>query len=265
MQKNSIGYIVVFAGIVCVVCSALVSVTAVSLKPRQDANLLLDKQKKVLSVAGLIGEGSSPTAEEVETIFSENIDMQVIDVKNGTVAEGADIGNLLAYDQQAVSKTSDGGYDAPKNKAKVARIPNYVVMYTIKDGEGNPAQYVLPVESMGLWGTMYGFLALDTDGNTIKGLTFYKDKETPGLGAEINNPSWKAKWPGRLVYGESGSVDIKVIKGAAGSVEEAPYNVDGLSGATLTSNGVTNLFEFWMGEEVFGPLIANLTGEGSNA
>lgn len=265
MQKNSIQYIVVFAGIICIACSALVSIAAVLLEDKQDANLLLDKQKKVLSVAGLLGEGSNPTAEEVKSIFSENIDMQIIDMASNAVVESADIGNLLAYDQQAAAKSDDGGYAVEKNKAKVSRMPKYVVMYTIKNTEGEPALYVFPVEGMGLWGTMYGFLALDTDGTTIQGLTFYKHKETPGLGAEVDNPSWKKKWPGRLVYGESGSVDIKVIKGAAGSVEEAPYSVDGLSGATLTSNGVTNLLRFWLGDEAFGPLISSLSGEGSKA
>ena len=115
---------------------------------------------------------------------------------------------------------------AEANKAKVTSMPNHIVMYTIKNDKGEPTMYVLPVEGMGLWGTMYGFVALETDGNTIAGLTFYSHKETPGLGAEVDNPSWKAKWPGRLVSDDSGEIVIKVIKGMAGSVELFWRDVD---------------------------------------
>jgi Na+-transporting NADH:ubiquinone oxidoreductase subunit C len=114
---------------------------------------------------------------------------------------------------------------------------------------------------MGLWGTMYGFIAIDKDLNTIQGLTFYKHKETPGLGAEIDNPNWKAKWPGRLIHDDSGNIAIKVIKGPAASPSEAPHQVDGLSGATLTSNGVTNLLKFWLGDNGFGPYLQSLGGK----
>jgi Na+-transporting NADH:ubiquinone oxidoreductase subunit C len=116
---------------------------------------------------------------------------------------------------------------------------------------------------------MYGFVALDKDLKTIRGLTFYKHKETPGLGAEVDNPNWKAKWPGRLAFDDSGKVVIEVIKGPAGSPGETPHKVDGLSGATLTSNGVTYLLRFWLGKEAFGPYLDTLREstptEGSDA
>lgn len=265
MQKNSIQYIVGFAFIVCVICSALVSSTAVLLKDKQDVNKLLDKQKKVLAVAGLIAEGSRPSVDEVQAIFDAKIDIQIIDMTSGTITEDSGITDPLVYNQKTAAKDPAISYPVDTNKARVKRIPNHVVMYTIKNDQGEATLYVLPVEGMGLWGTMYGFIALDIDGNTIQGLTFYQHIETPGLGAEVDNPSWKAKWPGRLVYGESGDVAIKVIKGVAASAEEAPHSVDGLSGATLTSNGVTNLLRFWLGNEGFGPLLTNLTAEGNKA
>ena len=109
---------------------------------------------------------------------------------------------------------------------------------------------------------MYGFIALAPDFNEIKGLTFYQHGETPGLGGEVDNPGWKKKWIGRQVFGEPGStldqwsgVKVKVIKGSAGAPDEDPYQVDGLSGATITSNGVTYLLQFWLGEHGFGPFI----------
>jgi Na+-transporting NADH:ubiquinone oxidoreductase subunit C len=112
---------------------------------------------------------------------------------------------------------------------------------------------------------MYGFLALDKDLATIRGLSFYKHGETPGLGGEVDNPVWKAKWPGRLAFGEAGTPDIHVIKGAAGPVESDPHRVDGLSGATITSNGVTHLLRFWLGENGFGPYLSKLRDAGSTA
>ena len=104
---------------------------------------------------------------------------------------------------------------------------------------------------------LYGYLALAPDARTIVGITFYQHKETPGLGGEVDNPRWKSLWPGRLAYDERGNPAIRVKKGPAGSVEEDPYQVDGLSGATITSRGVTNLLRFWLGDDGFGPYLAS--------
>ena len=114
---------------------------------------------------------------------------------------------------------------------------------------------VLPIEGYGLWSTLYGFLALDADTKTIRGLTYYQHLETPGLGGEVDNPSWKALWPGRVAFDDTGSPVISVIKGRAGSPQEDPYRVDGLSGATITSRGVTHMLRFWLGEAGFAPYL----------
>ena len=118
---------------------------------------------------------------------------------------------------------------------------------------------ILPVRGYGLWGTMKGYLAIESDLKTIIGLEFFDDKETPGLGGEINNPRWKAIWKGKEIYSDSGEVVISVIKGSVDKTnDESIYQVDGLSGATITSNGVTNLLSFWLGDMGYGPLIQNL-------
>ena len=117
---------------------------------------------------------------------------------------------------------------------------------------------VLPIEGLGLWGTLYGFVALDGDLRTIRGLTFYEHKETPGLGGEVDNAGWKALWIGRLAFDEELKPAIAIVKGRAGSVSDDPYAVDGLSGATVTSRGVTNLLRFWLGPEAFGPYLTRL-------
>jgi Na+-transporting NADH:ubiquinone oxidoreductase subunit C len=109
---------------------------------------------------------------------------------------------------------------------------------------------------------LYGFVALRADFDTIHGLTFYKHGETPGLGGEVDNPRWRAKWADRKVFDENFDPAIRVIKGPAGPPEEAPFEVDGLSGATITSNGVTYLMQFWLGEDGFGPYLEKLRSEG---
>ena len=108
------------------------------------------------------------------------------------------------------------------------------------------------------------FLALNPNARTIRGLTFYEHKETPGLGGEVDNPRWKALWPGRLATDENGVPKISVVKGRAGPVSEDPYHVDGLSGATITSNGVTNLMDFWLGENGFGPYLSKQRAGGGS-
>ena len=128
-------------------------------------------------------------------------------------------------------------------------------MYLIKDGD-EIAGVVVPIEGYGLWSTLYGYLALETDGRTVRGITYYSHGETAGLGGEVDNPRWKAKWPGRLAFGADGKPALRVKKGPAGDPESDPYQVDGLSGATITSNGVTNMLSFWLGREGFGPYIA---------
>jgi Na+-transporting NADH:ubiquinone oxidoreductase subunit C len=106
---------------------------------------------------------------------------------------------------------------------------------------------------------MYGFVALDKDTTTIKGLTFYQHGETPGLGGEIDNPTWKAKWPGKKVFNDEWEMTVNVAKGMS---RDETYQVDGLSGATLTARGVTYLLQFWLDDEAFGPYLDNFREDG---
>lgn len=130
-------------------------------------------------------------------------------------------------------------------------------MYLVENS-GAIEKIILPVRGYGLWSTLYGFVALESDANTVVGLGFYEHGETPGLGGEVDNPRWKAFWPGKQVY-RDGEVEIALAKGAVDPAStDAPWRVDGLSGATLTSRGVTNLVQFWLGEDGFQPFLANL-------
>ncbi len=245
MQHN-VMYTFLFAAAVCIICGLLVSTSAVSLSDRQETNAALDKMKNVLTVSGLAEPGEKLSPERAQEIFSESVRPIVIDLETGKPTDAVD---PLTYDQQAAKTDPEMSSPAPPNPAAVKRLPKYAVIYEILDEANEPSQIVLPVEGYGLWSTLYGFLAVDAeDLNTITGLSFYQHGETAGLGGEVDNPNWKALWPGRKVFDERGDVTIEVIKGSAGPPEEDPYRVDGLSGATLTADGVENMLHFWMTE-----------------
>ncbi len=259
MSRNSVGYVIGFAIAVCLVCSLLVSGAAVALKDRQAANALADKQKKVLVVAGILDEGDKVSNEEANELFAANIQSRAVDLRTGTYADEGAI-DLGSYDQRKASKDASLSEEAPENDAKVQRVPHYAVVYQVMGEADQVDQVILPIQGAGLWSTLYGFIAIEADGDTIGGITFYEHGETPGLGGEVDNPRWKALWPGRKLRNRQGDLAIQVIKGAAAPASNAPNKVDGLSGATLTSNGVTNALHFWLGPDAFGPYLSTLKG-----
>lgn len=251
MQLNSVKYTVMFAAIVCMACSIMVAVSAVALAERQETNRKVYKQRNVLMAAGIIKDGQRVSNAEVIKLFKENIEPKLVNLKTGEyVQEGdpATYNQIEARDDPARSEV------APPNESSIKRVPKIgLVFHVIKDGKVDAV--VIPIEGYGLWGTLYGYLALEHDGNTIRGITYYDHKETPGLGGEVDNPKWKALWPGRKGYDEQGSPAITVIKGKAGEVGQDPHHIDGLSGATITSNGVTHMMQFWLGDGGYGPFL----------
>jgi Na+-transporting NADH:ubiquinone oxidoreductase subunit C len=117
-------------------------------------------------------------------------------------------------------------------------------------------QVILPIRGKGAWSTMYAYVALDGDFNTIRGISFYEHGETPGLGGEIENKRWLEGWQGKQVYGPDQTVALRVVKGQAAENEpQAAYQIDGLSGATVTGAGVSNLLRFWFGDHGFKPFL----------
>lgn len=252
-MQHSTGYIVGFAAAVCLVASLFVAGSAVGLKERQERNKLLDVQKKVLAVSNLITEGQDLSDNEVSALYEASIRPKAVDLQTGTLTDDVD---TATYDQQAAVRDPAESYPAPPNASKVLRLPKRALVFDVVE-DGEVKALVLPIEGYGLWGTLYGYLALAPDARTIVGITFYQHKETPGLGGEVDNPRWKARWPGRLAFDDRGNPKIAVKKGVAGSIDDDPYEVDGLSGATITSRGVTNMLRFWLGDDAFGPFLAS--------
>ena len=263
-SKDSTSKTLIVAFCLCVVCSIVVSGTAVILKPRQDANRVLDRNKNILNAAGMF-DPEVNTNEDVEQIFSQ-FTPRIVDLKSGRFLSEGELDELQIdienYDQRLVINDSNFSEAISREQdiANVKRRVIYPMVYVMGNGDGGDGfeTIVVPINGYGLWGILYGFIALERDVNTVKGLAFYELKETPGLGAEVRNPNWARLWPGKRVYDDSGDVALRVVKGA-GSGE---YQIDGLSGATLTSRGVDNLIQYWLGEDGYGPLLADVRDSG---
>ncbi len=259
---NSVSYTVAFATVVCVVCAALIAAAAVLTKPGQVANALLYKEKNVLLAAGLIEPGTKVSTAQVEAIFRESIQARLVNLDTGELSPEAGT-DARRYDQRAARDDPATSRVAPVNAAGVRRLPNQGIVYLVKKS-GTIDQIVVAVEGLGMWGTIYGFMALAPDGNTIRGLTYYDQRETPGLGGEIANPSWQALWRGRKAFDANWNVAIQVIKGQAGPPEADPSHVDGLSGSTITSKAITQLVRFWLGDQGYGRFLKKFR-EGAQA
>ncbi len=253
-MQFSVRYILLFSAAMCGVCAIIVSSLAVGLKERQEVNEKLFKQRNVLEAAGLFQSGDEASAERIGELF-ERVEPVVIDLETGEeVTEGVD---PVAFDQQAEKKDPSTSEKAPKNSAGISRIPNRAQVFKVEsETSGEVEMLILPIEGYGLWSTLYGFIALSAeDTNTIQGLSYYQHGETAGLGGEVDNPRWKSLWPGRKAFDEQWNPVIEVIKGNAGPPSEAPHKVDGISGATITARGVTNMLDFWLGPNGFGPYL----------
>ncbi|KNC95398.1 Na(+)-translocating NADH-quinone reductase subunit C [Trabulsiella odontotermitis] len=257
-SNDSIGKTLLVVLVLCLVCSIVVAGSAVGLKERQQMQRALDKQRNILSVAGLMQPGMS--ADDVANIFATRITPRLVDLKTGTLLEK----DPASFNQAQALKDAEQSItlDASQDPAGIKRRSNIVEIYLVRDEQQQVQEIVLPVYGNGLWSMMYAFVALDTDGRTVKGITYYDQGETPGLGGEIENPNWRAQFVGKKVVDDNGMPALKVVKGSARQGDE--YAVDGLSGATLTSNGVQHSFDFWMGSLGFGPFLKQVRDGGLN-
>lgn len=241
----------------CLVCSLVVSIAAVGLKPAQLHNKALDKQRNILEAAGLLEQAG----DDIAGTYQKYIEARLVDLSTGNYVTDMDAN---AYDQRKAAKTPGSNIEltGEQDVASIKRIAKYANVYLAKSEAGEIESIILPVHGYGLWSTMYAFLALETDVNTVKALVYYDQLETPGLGGEVENPSWKAQWVGKQLFDANGHSAIKVVKG--GATPGDIHGVDGLSGATLTANGVQATFDFWLSQDAFGPYLAKVRSEGVN-
>ncbi|MCA0918746.1 Na(+)-translocating NADH-quinone reductase subunit C [Pseudooceanicola nanhaiensis] len=242
---NTVKTLVIAIGL-CLLASMVVSAAAVSLRPLQQQNAALDKQVNILEVAGVYEPGM-----DVAAAF-DKFEPHVLELSTGTFTDQFD---PAEFDDRAAASDPELSHALDSDPASIGRQADFVTVYLLRDADGALDKVILPIYGYGLWSTLYGFIAVEEDGNTIYGLQFYEHAETPGLGAEVDNPRWKALWNGKQLRTEDGAGELAITVAKAPPPEGRDYFVDALSGATLTSRGVNNLVKFWMSERGFEPFL----------
>ncbi len=258
--KDSVSRTLMVALVLSIFFSVVVSTAAVTLRPAQIKNQNLDIKTNILSAAGMMESGSS--ADQIEETF-ERFDVRLVDLETGKFVEPSAVGveDPMKYDMYKAASDPDMSTNIPasEDKAGIKRRPNVAKIYTLSQN-GELTRVVLPIHGYGLWSTLYGFVSLEGDLNTIEGLGFYSHAETPGLGGEVDNPRWKQQWVGKELYADDlTEPQIKLVKGGVNAdTRNKEHKVDALSGATLTSRGVQQLVNYWMGDRGFAPFLKNL-------
>lgn len=230
-------------------CAVIVSVTAVALRPLQQANLEADRLARMQQMLDLV-----PGIEDLLVGSGvDSLQVVLVELSSGRIVEDIDPSD---YDQRAAAADSQSAVEIPDDAdiANLGRRAPYAPAYLVRRDD-NLALVVLPVRGGGYQSMLYGYLALEGSLDTVAALSFYEQGETPGLGAQIQGPAWEAKWPGTDIVDENGDVRIAVARGEA----TERYEVDGISGATRTGNGITNLLRFWLGDLGFGPFLKRLS------
>lgn len=247
MPPDSVPKTIFVAVALCLVASMVVSAAAVALRPIQEINKLKDKQINILQVAGIY----DPEQDVVDAFAA--FERRVLELSTGTFTDQFD---PATFDDRAAADDPQTSVALDDDPAGIIRQGKYVSVYLLRDEAGAIDKVILPLHGYGLWSTLYGYIALEANGNDIFGLQFYEHAETPGLGAEVDNPRWKSQWNGKKLADADGVMQISVTK--APPPAGADHHIDALAGATLTTVGVHNLVRFWMGERGYEPFLENL-------
>jgi Na+-transporting NADH:ubiquinone oxidoreductase subunit C len=253
LPDESLAKSALVAAIVCLICSLLVATSVHLLRPRQRANLERERQRHILAIV----QDLPGVADLFERADLGQLDSRVVDLETGEYAPSID---PATYDQREAATDEELSIELSRERdiARIQRRARYATVYLARR-EGRVELVLLPVHGSGYQSTLYGYIALASDGNTVMGLSFYEHSETPGIGAEVGDPDWLASWRGKKVRDDEGRLRIAVAKGPVDPASpSAPYEVDGISGATRTGDGVTRLLRFWLGEDGFGPYLEEL-------
>ncbi|MCK4739650.1 MAG: Na(+)-translocating NADH-quinone reductase subunit C [Deltaproteobacteria bacterium] len=255
METESRKKTILIALIVSLICSVLVSVAAVKLRPIQERNKELSKIENILELSG-----ADYKDVDLFEVYKKNITPSLVELKTGRVLDETEYNeflNVRDFDIKKNSEDENYGRDVSSlpGVPKIKRAPRYMPIYFVKKN-GELKKIIFLIYGKALWSTMYGFIALGADLNTIEGLTFFEHGETPGLGGEVDNPRWKASWRGKKVFDDLGELKIEVIKGKVDlNSMSAKHKIDGLSGSTITTRGVSDIVRFWLGPEGYGEFI----------
>lgn len=242
--------------VVAVVCSVLVSSTVVVLRPIQLNNQLLERSKNVMGLTGLLEKESKPSDDEILALF-KSLDVRIVNIDEATFDSEL---NVDAFNQRRAVNNPELSVAIPNKNdlASLGRRSRYTTIYLVWQDD-KFERIILPIHGSAMWSTLYGFLALESDLNTIAAATFYEHGETPGLGDQITRPNWLAQWQGRKIYDEQGTLRFAVGAGRAqAGAPAALYEVDALTGATVTADAVTSLVHYWLGPHGYQPFLDQL-------
>ena len=256
MNNDSTLKALLVVGLTALACSVVVTTTAVTLQPIQRAYQDLERNRVLVGIAGLAEQVAELSDRQVVSLFQE-LEARVVDLDTGTFDDSTSADDL---DSQAAANDPEQSVAIPADEdvAALGRRARRIVVYVVPRADGIE-RMILPVYGQGMWSTMYGFIALDSDLNTIAGITFYEQAETAGIGDQILRADWRARWVGRKLYDPEGTLRFRVSNQTVDPQSpEALYHVDAISGATVTTDAVSNLVAYWLGEHGFQPFIDSL-------
>jgi Na+-transporting NADH:ubiquinone oxidoreductase subunit C len=246
--------LVVFS--IALVCSILVSVAAVSLRPIQIRNQLVEKSRNIVALSGLVDPGEDLSSDEI-LIAVTQLDSRIIDIDTGEFEGSLDANE---FDPRAAVNDPELGTAIPdeEDSANLGRRSRYEIVHLVWEGD-ELKRIILPIVGQGMWSTLYGFIALEADLNTIAAISFYEQAETAGLGDQITHASWQSRWQGRELFGSDGSFRFRIATGPVddGSVA-ARHQVDAMTGATITGTAVTRMVSYWFGPHGYRTFLNNL-------
>lgn len=242
--------------LVALVCSILVSAASVMLKPIQQRNQLVERSRNVVALTGLVEAGAVLPNDEILAAIDQ-LDIRVLNIDSGEFA--TDIA-AAEFDARAAVNDPERSIAIPADKdvASLGRRSSYEVIYIVwQDGE--LSRVILPIVGQGMWSTLRGYIALESDLNTIAAISFYEQAETAGLGDQIQRPDWQAQWQGRKLFDNRGEFRFRVGPGTVDPASSAAvHRVDALSGATVTGDAVTRIITYWFGPNGYRSFLNNL-------
>ena len=235
------------------VCSSLVSAAVVVLRPIQLNNQMLDRSRNIMQLTGLVPRGQAIKDDDMLELY-KSLDLRIINIDAASFDQEIDPDT---FDKRRAQNDPERSVAIPsaQDQANLGRRSRFAPVYIVWNEEGFD-RLILPVRGAGMWSMLYGYIALEPDLNTISGMTFYEQNETPGLGDQITHPHWLAQWQGRQLYDHKGKPRFRINEGTVqpGTGTEK-YEVDALTGATVTANAVTSLIHYWFGPHGYQPFL----------
>jgi len=239
VNVNTVPRTLAVAAIVALACSAMVSSAVYILRPIQQGYARLERNRAILAVAGRLPTGDVADREIVARFI--DLEAHVVDTATGNYATNVD---ARSFDH----------WKTEVDPASPVHRPTLAPVYLVRKDKVLE-RMVLPVHGRGMWSAIYGYVALDADLTTVVDIAFFRHGETPGIGDRIQDPAWLANWRGKRIYDESGEARLRVVKGAQG-----PYEVDLISGASVTSSATGDLVRYWFGDDGYRLFLDRLRG-----